>query len=105
VPELRGRLWEELERAQEQLCTICAARSGRDPNDFELRVVAISLLAAAFEATREWVLRGGRGSMVDLVNQAFDAVQANARLDALASPVDLTSVPKGRRRAPTSRPR
>lgn len=94
VPELRGRMWEEMERAQQQLCAAFAARSGRDPNDFELRVVVISLVAAAFEASREWVQRGGHGHLVEFVKQAFDAVEASARLDALARPISRASTRK-----------
>lgn len=87
VPELRARLWEEIERAQQQLCAIAAARSGRDPDEFELRVVAIALVAAAFEAAREWVKRDGRGNVVELIDRALDALQADARLDAFAAPI------------------
>ena len=87
VPELRARLWEEIERAQQQLCAIAAARSGRDPDDFELRVVAIALAAAAFEGMREWLRRDGRGNLVELIDHALDALQVSARLDALAAPI------------------
>jgi AcrR family transcriptional regulator len=87
VPELRARVWEEMERAQQLLCAICAARSGRDPDDFELRVVAIALAVAAFEGAREWVKRDGSGNLVDFYERAADALQVDARLDALAAPI------------------
>lgn len=97
VPELRARLWEEMERAQQQLCAIVAARSGRDPDDFELRVVAIALAAASFEGAREWVKRDGRGNLVELIEQAGDALQVGARLDALAAPITGGAVPEAKR--------
>jgi AcrR family transcriptional regulator len=84
VPELRAHFWGELVRARDLIAGVIAARTGRDPADFELGVLAMVLVTAAFEASLEWVRRDGRGDMMDLVNQAFDAVQLGARLDALA---------------------
>src|SRR5712692_1098848 len=39
VPALRARLWEELQKAQVLLSGLVAQRAGRDPDDFEIRVV------------------------------------------------------------------
>ena len=83
VPALRARFWEELERARDLISSIIAARTGRDAEDFELRILSMVLVAATFEATQEWLRRGGRGSMFQLVNQALEAVQMGQRLDAL----------------------
>ena len=85
---LRARFWEELERARDLFCGIIAGWTGRDPQGFELKIVSMVLVSAAFEASQEWIRRDGRGSMFDLVNDAFDAVQIGQRLDALmtASP-------------------
>jgi AcrR family transcriptional regulator len=85
VPALRARFWEELERARDLLTSVIAARTGRDPQDFELRVLSMVLVAATFEASQEFMRRGARGNMLELVNQALDAVQIGQRLDALAS--------------------
>jgi len=85
VPALRARFWEELERARDLLTSVIAARTGRDAEDFELRVLAMALVAATFEATQEFMRRGGRGNMLELVNRALDVVQIGQRLDALAS--------------------
>jgi len=60
-----------------------AARVGRDPGDFELRVLAMVLITAAFEASQEWMQRGGRGSLIGLVIEALDLAQIGARLDEL----------------------
>jgi AcrR family transcriptional regulator len=83
VPAVRARLWEELERAQLTLCQVLAARAGRDPDDFELRVVAMTVVTAAFVAMVEWVRGDGRGDIADLVGRALDVVDAGARLDAI----------------------
>jgi len=89
VPTLRARLWEQLEQAQVLMSTMIAQRSGRDPNDFEIRVIVMIVVTAALEAMRQWLLRDGKGSFVDLVNQALDLVDAGARLDEIASPARL----------------
>jgi len=86
VPELRARLWEEVEKAQVLMSTLVAERSGRAADDFETRVAVMVMVAAAMEAMREWLRRDGKGSFVALVNQALDLVDAGARLDSIASP-------------------
>jgi AcrR family transcriptional regulator len=88
VPALRARMWEEVQRAQVLLCGLIAHRTGRDPDDFELRVVVMVVVIAALEAMFEWVRRDGRGSFVEIVNQALDVVDAGARLDAIAARPD-----------------
>src|SRR5712671_3246281 len=40
VPELRARIWDEVERTQVLLAQMLAERTGRRPDDFELRVTA-----------------------------------------------------------------
>ena len=86
VPALRARLWEQLEQAQVLMSTVISQRSGRDPGDFEIRVIVMIVVTAALEAMREWLHRDGKGSFVELVNQALDVVDAGARLDEIASP-------------------
>jgi AcrR family transcriptional regulator len=85
VPALRARMWEEVQKAQVLLCGLVAQRAGRDPDDFEIRVVVMVVVVAALEAMYEWVKHDGRGSFVELVNHALDVVDAGARLDAIAS--------------------
>lgn len=86
VPELRARLWQELERGQVFLADLVARRSGRDADDFELRVTVMVVVVAAMEAMREWVRQGGKGSFVGFVVRAIDVVDAGARLDAISRP-------------------
>ena len=86
VPALRARMWEQLEQAQVLMSRVIAQRSGRDPGDFEIRVIVMILVTAALEAMREWLLRDGKGSFIDLVSQALDVVDAGTRLDEIASP-------------------
>ncbi|HVS49945.1 MAG TPA: TetR family transcriptional regulator [Candidatus Dormibacteraeota bacterium] len=86
VPALRARLFEELEKAQVLISGLIGQRSGRDPDDFETRIIVTVMVAAALEAMREWLRRDSKGSFVPLVNQALDIVEAGARLDEIASP-------------------
>lgn len=83
VPALRARLWEELEKAQGFMNGMIAKRSGRNPHDFEIRVIVMALVAAMMEATREWVRLDGAVQFADLMRQAFELVDGAARLDAL----------------------
>jgi AcrR family transcriptional regulator len=86
VPSLRARLWEELEKGQVFMSGLIAQRSGRDADDFEIRVTVMVIIMAAMEAMREWVRHDGKGSFVATVRHALDLVDAQARLDSLASP-------------------
>jgi AcrR family transcriptional regulator len=83
VPDVRSRLWDELNRAQDLFRSVIAQRTGRDPNDFELRVLVRVLTSAVFEASLEWVRQDGRADLLDLVNRALDVVEADAVLDAI----------------------
>jgi AcrR family transcriptional regulator len=85
VPALQARVWEELQKAQDLMCTLIAKRSGLSADDFELRVVVMVVVVAAWEAMYKWVKDGGRGPFMDLVNRALDVVDAGARLDAISS--------------------
>jgi hypothetical protein len=65
---------------------LIAQRSGRNADDFEIRVSVMVIIMAAMEAMREWVRHDGKGSFVVTVRRALDLVDAQARLDRLASP-------------------
>jgi MftR C-terminal domain len=83
VPEVRARFWEEMEKAQSLFANIVAKRTGRDAMDFELRVLAMVLVTAAFEASVEWIRRGGEGDLFALVSIALELSGVLVRLDAL----------------------
>jgi len=85
TPELRSRVWTEIERAQVFLGAILAERTGRAPDDFEFRVVTIALVGAMMQAAIEWVRQDGRIPMNDVLNRALDAIRADSMLDSLSS--------------------
>ncbi len=82
-PALRARVWEELERTRNLLTAVLAAHSGRDPDEFELRVIAMMVITAAFEASLEWVRQGGEGNLLTYVDRALTVIDAGARLDRI----------------------
>jgi AcrR family transcriptional regulator len=84
VPELRARIWDEVERTQVMLATLLAERTGRKPDDFEVRVTARVVTGAMFEATLQWMRTNGRDRLVELFNNALDVVESGARLSSLA---------------------
>jgi len=88
VPELRGRIWDELERTQAMMTALLAERTGRSPDDYELRVTVRVLIAAMWEAFVEWS-HDPRRDMVELMERALDHVQSGA---------NLTQRPRTRRR-------
>jgi AcrR family transcriptional regulator len=83
VPELRGRIWEELEKARDLFAEAIGQRLGRDASDFEVQVAAMTLIGVAFQAMIEWLRHDGRGNMLDLFKQALSFVQFGELLDSL----------------------
>jgi AcrR family transcriptional regulator len=82
VPELRGRLWDEAERTQLLIAQLLAERTGRRPDDFELRVRARIFTAAMLEASLEWMRSNGRQGLAELAGRALDVVESGAPLSA-----------------------
>ncbi len=80
-PALRARIWDELGRTQAAFIPVLAERSGRDPNDFELRVITRMFVSALYEAGLEWIRSDGRGDLVDYYRRAIDIIERGALLD------------------------
>ncbi len=91
VPALRARIWDELERTQDLVTALLAERTGRDRDNFELRVTARIVVSAIYEASLEWVRSDGRDNLVELANRALDVVEAGARLGAISSSIPRES--------------
>jgi AcrR family transcriptional regulator len=95
VPELRGRIWEEIERSQALMTAALAQQSGRDPDEFELRVTVRVLIAAIWEAFVEWS-RDPRQDFVRLAERALDQVETGLLNERRRS---REALPRPRRKA------
>ncbi len=82
VPELRARIWEELEKARDMFAGVIASRTERDATEFEVRMVAMVLVTVAFEASVEWVRSDGKASITELFYRAIDAIGLDSLLDS-----------------------
>ncbi|TMC15030.1 MAG: TetR family transcriptional regulator [Chloroflexi bacterium] len=89
VPDLKARAWGEMERSRDFLTGIFAAKTGRDPSDFELRVAAMVILVACFEAVFEWVAGDGTGRLMDLVTRAL--LSSRRSISSVAAPKPTTT--------------
>ena len=76
VPALRARLWGFLQENEAVLCQIFAAQSGRDPEDFELRVAAGAIIGGIMAALTEWVQSDGQAHMGALLDRALHLLEA-----------------------------
>jgi AcrR family transcriptional regulator len=83
VPELRARIWEELEKARDLFAGVISARTGRDASDFEIQVVGMILVGMAFQASVEWVKTGGHGELGDLFKRALAVVDFESLLEKI----------------------
>ncbi|HKR67216.1 MAG TPA: TetR family transcriptional regulator [Streptosporangiaceae bacterium] len=79
VPELRARAMDEYTRTIEVIAEAAAKRSGRDPNDFAVRILAGAIVGVIMAATMPWTDLASRQPTADMVDR-IDA--ALAQLDA-----------------------
>lgn len=84
VPELRGRMWDELERTQAVFAKVLAERTRRSVDDFELRVTTRIFVAAMYEAALEWMRGHGREPLAALADRALDVMERGASLSSIA---------------------
>jgi AcrR family transcriptional regulator len=80
VPELRARMFDELERTHALFSRALAERTGRKVDDFELRVTTRLLVAAIYEATMEWMRTGGRQKLTAVADHAIEVMESGAQL-------------------------
>ncbi|WP_445527035.1 TetR/AcrR family transcriptional regulator [Streptomyces cyslabdanicus] len=71
VPAVRSRMMESMSVTGRMLCTVIAERTGRDPDDLEVRVWAMSLIGGLLETSLYWAENGHRENLADLVDRAL----------------------------------
>ncbi|WP_329122011.1 TetR/AcrR family transcriptional regulator [Streptomyces sp. NBC_01465] len=75
VPALRARMMESMSGTGRMLCAVLAERSGRDPDDLEIRVFAMGTLGGLNEATAYWAERGHQDDLTELVDRAINTLR------------------------------
>ena len=80
TPSVRARLWDELQRSEDFIAAILAERTGRDRDDFELRITVGLLTGALFAAVKEWAHNGGRDDFADVMRRAMRVVESGTVL-------------------------
>ncbi|MGX8908012.1 TetR/AcrR family transcriptional regulator [Streptomyces netropsis] len=74
VPALRGRRAEGTAESSRMLRVVLAERTGRHPDDLELRVAAVAILAAIQEAMMTWVDRGQGEDLTAIIGRGMDVL-------------------------------
>jgi AcrR family transcriptional regulator len=81
VPAVRARFTETTAETGRLLSEAVAERTGRAPDDLEVRVFTAAVLGAMREATVHWAEHGGRvGDLVPLLDRTVDLLQAGLTL-------------------------
>ncbi|MDT0342359.1 acyl-CoA-like ligand-binding transcription factor [Streptomyces litchfieldiae] len=75
VPAVRARLDESMAATGDLLAEVLAARTGRSPDELELRVFIGATLGALREVLMHWVARGLRDDLMSLLDRAMDVLE------------------------------
>ncbi|MFH8464466.1 TetR/AcrR family transcriptional regulator [Streptomyces sp. NPDC017991] len=75
VPAVRTRMTENMSGTGRLLCQVIGERTGRSPDGFEVRVHAMSLVAALTEAALYWAEHGHEDDLGALVDRALDVLE------------------------------
>ncbi|MFB7912533.1 TetR/AcrR family transcriptional regulator [Streptomyces sp. NPDC056061] len=82
VPAVRARMTQSMCDTAKLLADVLAERSGRDPDDLEVRVFVAAVLGALREVALHWGEHGGRGDLVAMFDQALDTLEGGLTLRA-----------------------
>ncbi|MEU6013613.1 TetR family transcriptional regulator [Streptomyces sp. NPDC047515] len=80
VPAIRARMTETMSDTAKVLAKALADRSGRNPDDLEVRVFIAAVLGAMREVTLYWGEHGLEGDLIALINQALDMLEGGLTL-------------------------
>ncbi|MFJ5780585.1 acyl-CoA-like ligand-binding transcription factor [Streptomyces hydrogenans] len=82
APAVRARLSETTAETGRRLARALADRTGRSPDDLEVRVFAAAVLGALREATLYWAERGLEEDLPALLDRTLDTLRAGPALPA-----------------------
>ncbi|WP_046500274.1 TetR/AcrR family transcriptional regulator [Streptomyces odonnellii] len=80
VPAVRARMTETMSSTAKLFAEVLAERTGREPDDIEVRIFVAAVLGALREVTLYWGERGCRDDLLDLIHRALDGLTAGLRL-------------------------
>ncbi|MGI5402574.1 TetR/AcrR family transcriptional regulator [Streptomyces sp. CA-135486] len=80
VPAIRARMTETMATTPELLVRALADRTGRDPDDLDVRVFTAAVLGALREVMLYWAGRGHRDDLIELVERALTTIQGGLKL-------------------------
>lgn len=80
VPAIRARMTETMSDSAKVLARALADRSGRSPDDLEVRVFIAAVLGALREVTLYWGEHGQEGDLIALIHQALDRLEGGLTL-------------------------
>ncbi|MFB6990126.1 TetR/AcrR family transcriptional regulator [Streptomyces sp. NPDC056304] len=80
VPAIRARMTETMSDTAKVLAQALADRSGRSPDDLEVRVFIAAVLGALREATLYWGEHGQEGDLITVINRALDTLEGGLTL-------------------------
>ncbi|MEU6219482.1 TetR family transcriptional regulator [Streptomyces sp. NPDC047022] len=75
VPAVRARMNESMSVSGQMMCRVVAERTGRDPDDLEVRVYCMGVFGALLEASRYWAEHGQEGDLGDYAVRALDVLE------------------------------
>lgn len=73
-PTVRARSLVEVTRTRDMLLRVFAERTGRPPEDLELRVQIAALLAVSSETVEYWAEHDGEDDLIELLERALVAI-------------------------------
>lgn len=80
IPAVRARLTETTAQTGRLLSGAVAERTGRSPDDLEVRVFTAAVLGALREATVHWAEHGQGDDLVPLLDRTVDTLKAGLTL-------------------------
>ncbi|MFI8961145.1 TetR family transcriptional regulator [Streptomyces sp. NPDC053493] len=80
IPAVRARFTETTAQTGRLLSGAVAERTGRAPDDLEVRVFTAAVLGALREATVHWAEHGRREDLVPLLDRTVDTLKAGLTL-------------------------
>lgn len=80
VPAIRARMTETMSDTAKVLTQVLADRTGRSPDDLQIRVFIAAVLGALREVTLYWGEHGQKGDLVAMIDEALDTLGSGLRL-------------------------